>query len=600
MAKIVLQETNSGYNLSKINSNFDAIEEFLNEEVLSRDNPTADPNQMLVDLDMNGKRVFNLPAPVALSEAVRLQDILNISTGGIGSLPASVITNIPGHTIAATNVQAALYELSDDTTVVAASVTAEALARSNADATLTANVSAANTNASAAVTTANATNTLLASRLPFVVDTVAAMRTFPHATASTMLTRGYFAVGDGGDGVYRYDSTDTTTADNGGSVIVAADGARWKLFQTMPFTIRQFGAVGDGTTNDYPAINNALTATANGGNVLVPPGTYRVATGVSLTNGKSLIPQSLGNVNGQTTAILIADLAVTPTLTLNGGAGSGASTASGITVTRATGTPPAGSIGVLVMSSNMSVLQDVYSIRSDIGFSIDGNGNTNLGIRLNRCLTGQIVSRHIQISNSVETTVTDCRFGRNGGGDFTCTDFVAIVGTAVDTVRFNACQFNQSGGPITQVIHFYGYVGNPNGIITFAQCHMESWSTSVVTADASSTIPRLRFIGCSINGTGAFTSVTPGNLSEFMLTGNTIDGAISLTLDQQKLSVISGNHFGGTGAILINQGTQTITGNYFDGAVTLQGATTKTVFVGNACGSLANTMTGTTAITGNI
>lgn len=599
MTKIVLQDTNSGYNLSKINSNFDAIEDYINNDVLSRQNPGGDPNQMLNDLDMNGNRVFNLPKPAALSEAVRLQDLIDAVIGDI-TLTASVVPFTPTGTIAATNVQAAIAEVSGD-------VTAESVTRAAQDVVLGNSITTTNTNLTAVTTTANnaltastANSTAIINRLVYTVDSIAQLKATVKTATSNIRTRGYYAAGDQGGGLYYYDASDTTTTDNGGTVIVAADGGRWKIVQSTPFTVRQFGAKGDSTTNDAPAINNALAFSAMGSIVYVPPGNYRVASTITVDTGKSLVSLTLGNTFGQTSAVLIADLAVTPILNLNGGAGNGACHASGITVTRAAGTIPASSIGVIVQSSNMSTLLDMYSLRSDIAYDVDGGTSTNLGIHLTRCLSGQITSRHLQITNSVETTITECRFGRNGGGDVACVDFVAIVGTTVDTVRFIACQFNQSGGVVTQVIHFYGYVGNPNGIITFAQCHMESWSTTVVTADASSTIPRLRFIGCSINGTGAFTSVTPGNLSEFMLTGNTIDGAISLTLDQQKLSVISGNHFGGTGAILINQGTQCITGNYFDAGVTLQGSTTKTVFVGNACGTLGNTMTGTLAITGNI
>ena len=45
---------------------------------------------------------------------------------------------------------------------------------------------------------------------------------------SYALVSGYYEPGDGGGGLFYYDSSDVATADNGGSVIVGDTGARWK------------------------------------------------------------------------------------------------------------------------------------------------------------------------------------------------------------------------------------------------------------------------------------------------------------------------------------------------------------------------------------
>ncbi|HBK9907393.1 TPA: hypothetical protein LOL70_004765, partial [Salmonella enterica subsp. enterica serovar Infantis] len=54
--------------------------------------------------------------------------------------------------------------------------------------------------------------------------------------------------------LYRYDATDTTTADNGGTVIVTTGGARWKLFDNANAGIDLFGF------NYAPAATQTLTA----------------------------------------------------------------------------------------------------------------------------------------------------------------------------------------------------------------------------------------------------------------------------------------------------------------------------------------------------
>lgn len=67
----------------------------------------------------------------------------------------------------------------------------------------------------------------------YTVESIAALRLLTTATAATQLFLLYnYVAGDGG-GAFRYDSTDTTTADNGGTVIVDVAGRRWKRQMVM-------------------------------------------------------------------------------------------------------------------------------------------------------------------------------------------------------------------------------------------------------------------------------------------------------------------------------------------------------------------------------
>ena len=59
MSKIDLDPITSGYNLSKINSNFQRVEDELNNKVLYRDSPAGEPNSMSSNLDMNGRAILN-------------------------------------------------------------------------------------------------------------------------------------------------------------------------------------------------------------------------------------------------------------------------------------------------------------------------------------------------------------------------------------------------------------------------------------------------------------------------------------------------------------------------------------------------------------
>ena len=90
-----------------------------------------------------------------------------------------------------------------------------------------------------------------------VVDSIAALRALPKSGSPHAFVTGYYSPGDGGGGLYRYDATDVVAAENGGTIIVANDGGRWKLVHADAISVKQFGARGDDTTNDLAPIQAA-------------------------------------------------------------------------------------------------------------------------------------------------------------------------------------------------------------------------------------------------------------------------------------------------------------------------------------------------------
>ena len=86
-----------------------------------------------------------------------------------------------------------------------------------------------------------------------VTDTVAGVRALLK-TGSVLRTfvTGYYAAGDGGGGEYWYNPTDTSSADNGGTIIVANDGGRWYLVYDGVISSAQFGA----SSTQTAAVNN--------------------------------------------------------------------------------------------------------------------------------------------------------------------------------------------------------------------------------------------------------------------------------------------------------------------------------------------------------
>ena len=83
MAKITLNDITSGYNVNRINSNFQALEDIINNKLLSR-NPEGEPNSLQDLIDMNSNRIINLPEPENDSEPVTLgsvQQFVDRATG---------------------------------------------------------------------------------------------------------------------------------------------------------------------------------------------------------------------------------------------------------------------------------------------------------------------------------------------------------------------------------------------------------------------------------------------------------------------------------------------------------------------------------------
>jgi len=106
--------------------------------------------------------------------------------------------------------------------------------------------------------------------------TIAALRA-SVAGFTLVHVKGYRTPGDGGEGIFRLDSSDTTSADDGGSIIVTTSHRRYKReFGAGPISVKQFGAAGDGTTADTYEFQQAAAVAANAP-IYVPAGTYLLA-----------------------------------------------------------------------------------------------------------------------------------------------------------------------------------------------------------------------------------------------------------------------------------------------------------------------------------
>ena len=98
---------------------------------------------------------------------------------------------------------------------------------------------------------------------------------------------------NGLSGFFYYDASDTTSTDNGGTIIVSSNGRRWKRLYSGRvnvlwfMTAAQISAV---QTNTWAAVSHVTAAidaailAAAGKELVFPPGTYRVNNQLSFTN----------------------------------------------------------------------------------------------------------------------------------------------------------------------------------------------------------------------------------------------------------------------------------------------------------------------------
>lgn len=113
-----------------------------------------------------------------------------------------------------------------------------------------------------------------------VVDSITDLKSLDKTKYTKAFVTGYYTVGDGGGGAYYLDAADTTSVDNGGTIIVATDGGRWKLQHSDKIDVRQFGVVGDGITDNttkLEAIRAYAALSTESGNVIkinFPAGRY--------------------------------------------------------------------------------------------------------------------------------------------------------------------------------------------------------------------------------------------------------------------------------------------------------------------------------------
>ena len=163
----------------------------------------------------------------------------------------------------------------------------------------------------------------LDARLP-EISNYATLRVYAGSQTSYYV-RGVANIFDGGAGVFRVDSSDTTSADNGGTILVDAISRRWKRETNDDVSVKWFGAKGNGVTDDTGAFQSAVSSLTNGGTVKVLPGKYYIASSFTIPAQVALVGD-VGAIGSHRTATFDfnafnCSLRLSDTATINLGSG---------------------------------------------------------------------------------------------------------------------------------------------------------------------------------------------------------------------------------------------------------------------------------------
>lgn len=115
---------------------------------------------------------------------------------------------------------------------------------------------------------------------------MAALRAYAGGSAAPAIwIEGYSLPGDGGEGMFTYVPSDTTSPDNGGTIILDAAGDRYYREQHLgPLNILWFGGSGNGSSDNTAALTSALAALPDeGGEIYFPSGRYLFGSPVSFS-----------------------------------------------------------------------------------------------------------------------------------------------------------------------------------------------------------------------------------------------------------------------------------------------------------------------------
>jgi hypothetical protein len=304
---------------------------------------------------------------------------------------------------------------------------------------------------------------------------------------------------------------------------------------------------GPNTGQDYSqAFNLAITDAANlgGGVIYVPPNKepYNVTQTIHLQSPVELMGGSSTSIIARGTTQIQAPADVSPIIKVTGGPASGSSSIRRLAICH-TQLRNSNSIGIMVENANYVLLEDLYLFKHEHAILL--RNQNCLGTSLNRVIFSQATASYCYLSSCIETTFSDCKFGRNGATSQDPQCLIILEGST-DTTRFNQCQFNPRS-PVQHAFWFLNY-STPNGIIAINKCHMECVENGFSSDSTTQDIIRLALINSQFHVRKLFNLDAVSSAKEWRIIGNNISTDDSIRLQKGNKIIFSNNTVSGPSA----------------------------------------------------
>jgi len=317
-------------------------------------------------------------------------------------------------------------------------------------------------------------------------------------------------------------------------------------------------------------------------------GTLQYPAGTSPMHAQLVIDSSNISVVGvgRDSTVLSADLAVTPVVQF----GSATSAASSpvlkdLTVSRAAGSVPSGSIGVFWRWFQYGLQDNIHVTRSDVDEWADypDTSSTSLGLDSYGAYLDSASTAYLKVSYASEVHFYGGSFGVNGPETPNPAQAVIISGGAND-VRFVGMNIipRTTGAKTPYAVSFLGS-NTDAGVFTFTSVRFENFGTAYFQSNSGTpSIGGLQVTHCGFadSSIATFSLDAATQLVAATIVGTTI--ASSVTLTNPAWVTLSGDLFGGTMAMTGGASSiLTITGNTFATDATFSGAWTELSVTGN-------------------
>ena len=410
-----------------------------------------------------------------------------------------------------------------------------------------------------------------------VFHTVANIAALEAATSlslpqTSVYVLGYVTSGDGGEGLFYVGNPGSP---NGGTIFADASGRTWyrEEAEQRPTNVKWFGATGNGTTDDSAAIQ--ATINASNGAVYLPPGTYHIATGLTVSAGVHIFGDGMqiSTIVPTVSTVAIAVSTASPVVIEKIGIPYPGPQNTGlyaITVTAPSGT------------NSLSILRDIQISQADSGVQwaesalwlmdhVFIEDFSKYGVRISN-------AGNIDVGDSV---ITECTlFNFNGEPSAAGINWLSSGGLRVENNKFGALaygiqfQYATSAGSASPDTAQFIVVGNSFDTMSVAAVQMTratstdifnsviisdnvfptcgvllsipsdivgQWLTSLIVSDNE-------WIGAS-SGSGVgieISAVNQFNICDNTLFGNSASGGAISIGSQASNGIIQGNNLAGT------------------------------------------------------